>query len=354
MRALLLAAVLTVSCSSSGSDKAVATAFPLDVKIPVSAGYFYSLAWLSDGTLAVGTGPDTTSEQVWQLRQDGSEVRQLPTPPDSACHLSTRYMFPMALSDRRLGLTKKCDTVNHGVERTATAVAYDLQSQSFTTLADLGSRMGGVGGVSWNPGVTRGIGAQSGRICSNVAWITPNGPEGIKVEIRQSGKGWRLDGWLTQPAGATGASCTNQGPADCPSWSPDGRQIALVASPESIGIDGQARLDVPWSIYLIDVDSLHTRRVLSNLQDPCDLSWSPDGHWLAFSAKIEGRWGAWLFSPSTKTLHLVASHGRYPRYPVWSPDGRKLAVIETVSPSGQWPPTTRLAIANVSAVTARS
>jgi WD40 repeat protein len=349
--------IVLLSCSvpgqGQGSVKPVATASPLGVKIPASAGYFYSLAWLRDGTLVVGTGPDATPsiEQLWQFHQDGSEVRQLPTPSDSSCRLATRYMFPIALPDGRLGLTKKCDTANPGVERFASAVAYDLRSQSFSALADVGARMAGVGGVSWNPDLTRGIGAQSSRICSDVAWVTPNGPEGIAAEIRQGGKSWRLDGWLSQPAGA---SCTNQGRADCPAWSPDGRQIALLASPESIGVDGQARLDVPWSIYLIDVGSLHASKVLGNLQDACDLAWSPDGRWLAFTGKVSDQRGIWLFSPSTTKLHLVASHGNDPRNPVWSPDSRKVVFDETLSPSGQWPPTTRLAIADVSVVTARA
>ena len=200
-----------------------------------------------------------------------------------------------------------------------------------------------VGAVSWNRDLTTGIGAQSSRTCSNVASVASNGPQAIRVEISEGGKAWRLDDWLRRPAGA---SCTNEGRADCPAWSPDGRQIALLASPKSVGVEGQGRLDAPWNIYLIDVGSLRPTSVLGNLRDPCDLAWSPAGRWLVFTGSLVDQRGVWLFSQSTKRLHLVASRGNDFRHPVWSPDGRKLAVIETLSPLGQWPPMTRLAIAD--------
>jgi WD40 repeat protein len=348
-----LASLVVLSCnlpvSGSGSVKAAATAAPLGHQLPASAGYLYNLAWLRDGTLVVGTGLDTapTSWPVWQLRPDGSELRQISLPPDRSCRL-TSYMFPTALPDGRVGLTRTCHSLTDLSAAVDTIIAYDPKSQVFQTLADLMGRMH-VSGTSWNPGMTRGVGAASSGICARVAWLTPNGPQGIPVEIGEGAKKWRLDDWLRRPPGQ---HCTNEGRADCPAWSPDGRQVALSASPESIGVDGQDRLDAVSGIYLIDVGSLHVSKVLDNLQNPCDLAWSPDGHWLAFTGKVRGQMGIWLFSPSTKALHLVAFNGE-PSRPAWSPDGRRLAVIEDLSTT-KWPPPTRLAVADVSSIIGRT
>jgi dipeptidyl aminopeptidase/acylaminoacyl peptidase len=329
-------------------ERPAATATPVGVSLPASAGYLFGLAWLRDGTLVASSSPDATpsTAQLWRLRPDGSGLRRLPMPFDRACS-NDQYAFPTALADGRVALTRTCDALDGPPVSTAAVVAYDPGSGAFATLADLGGRMFPFA-TSWNPDLTRGVGAQSSHICAGVAWLTRDGPQGMPVTIAGGGRSWRLDAWLMQPAAS---GCTAQGRADDPAWSPDGRTIALLGSPESIGVAGQSRLDAPWSVYLLDVASLRARRVLGDLGGAAGLAWSPDGRWLAFTGEVSGRGdGLWLLSVATGALHLVGSRQGALSVPAWSPDGARLAAVEDVSQG--WPPRTRIAIADVGALTA--
>ncbi len=351
-RALCLAGVVAVSCGppfgGGESPKPAATAAPVDAGSLASGGYLTGLAWLLDGTLVAGWSPDVTpsTAQLWRLRPDGSGLQRLPLPFDPACS-SDQYAFPSALRDGRVALTRTCDALEDPTVSTAAVVAYDPGSGSLATLADLGGRMFPFA-TSWNPDLTRGVGAQSSRICAGVAWLTRDGPQGIPVTIAGGGKSWRLDAWLR----AAAPDCTAQGRADDPAWSPDGRTVALLGSPESIGIEGQSRLDAPWSVYLIDVASLRVTKVLGDLGGAAGLAWSPDGRWLAFTGEVRGRGGGlWLLSLATRALHLVGSREGALSAPTWSPDETRLAAVEDVSQG--WPPRTRIAIADISKIVPR-
>ena len=65
-----------------------------------------------------------------------------------------------------------------------------------------------------------------------------------------------------------------------PRFSPDGKQLAYVSS-----VEGKSQLYVRW------LDSGQTARVTNLLQSPGDISWSPDGQWLAFSMFKKGEAG---------------------------------------------------------------
>lgn len=344
-RLLLLAGLAAVSCGAPfGTGQAVrpaVTATPIAAAVPAAAGYLFGLAWLRDGSLVATSSPDTSpgTAQVWRFPSERS-VQRLPAPFDRSCR-NDELTFPSALPDGRVAFTRTCNALDDPSVFTATVVAFDPASGGLATLSRLGRAMSPLA-TSWNPSLTRGVGAQTSDVCAEVAWLTTDGPAGIQAEIAGGGRSWRLDAWLTQP-GRPG--CTNDGRAASPSWSPDGRTVALLASPESAGVGGQARLDVPWSVYLLDVASLRTRRLLGGLGGAAGLTWSPDGRWLALTADIRGRGtGLWLFSPATGALRLVGAT-RSLGVPAWSPEGRRIAAIENLSPG--WPPRTRVAIADV-------
>ena len=64
-----------------------------------------------------------------------------------------------------------------------------------------------------------------------------------------------------------------------PRFSPDGKRLAYISS-----VEGKSQLYVRW------LDSGQTARITNLQQSPGDISWSPDGQWLAFSMfkKSEG------------------------------------------------------------------
>ncbi|WP_281558873.1 S9 family peptidase [Thalassomonas sp. RHCl1] len=66
-------------------------------------------------------------------------------------------------------------------------------------------------------------------------------------------------------------------------FSPDGKRLAYISS-----VEGKSQLYVRW------LDSGQTARITNLLQSPGDISWSPDGKWLAFSMFKKGK-GTTLF-----------------------------------------------------------
>jgi acylaminoacyl-peptidase len=149
------------------------------------------------------------------------------------------------------------------------------------------------------------------------------------------------------------------GPNDCsrPRWSPDGSRLAYVCSE-----DGRAQIFVRW------MDTGQAARLTNLTESPGDLSWSPDGAWIAFSMFVphdeatltatlprqpEGAdWGppiqvidqlqyradgAGYLDEGYEHLFVIPADGGTPRQvssgsydhggaPQWSPDGRALIV----------------------------
>jgi Tol biopolymer transport system component len=119
------------------------------------------------------------------------------------------------------------------------------------------------------------------------------------------------------------------GHAMCPTFSPDGQQVAFAWQPE-----GQDNFD----IYVKLVGLQEVRRLTSDPADDGFPTWSPDARQIAFvRRKSQGS----PRSPSS-TIHLVSPIGggerRLSDFPVgfdqigWSPDGRYLAAGHNEEP----------------------
>src|SRR5262245_10634818 len=99
-----------------------------------------------------------------------------------------------------------------------------------------------------------------------------------------------------------------------PTWSPDGKEIAFVRTPEH-GRSG---------IYVMNVDGSRMR-YLGGTQDALDPSWSPDGKTIAFGCH------------DTAAICVVNGDGTHSRTlihgvgndsysnPMWSPDSKRIA-----------------------------
>ena len=122
------------------------------------------------------------------------------------------------------------------------------------------------------------------------------------------------------------------GSVDAFAWSPDGKQIALVAEQDVIVLDASRALSTN-NIYIMNADDTQVRRLTidNTTSQYSKLSWSPDGKKLAFGMKSELSSGGFfsvgihLMSISDgKLTALTRPSGIVAGDPIWSLDGRHI------------------------------
>ena len=139
------------------------------------------------------------------------------------------------------------------------------------------------------------------------------GPMNLFV-VKVDGSGLRR---LNPPGTTTGL--TSAPVISSASWSPDGRQVAFVASSGSFWEDQRA-------VFVVDTNGTNARRI-TPWDDTLNAVWSPDGAWIAFDTSnpivshdlfVVHPDGTEL-TPIAPTEDVLFSLG-----PVWSPDSRRL------------------------------
>jgi len=160
-------------------------------------------------------------------------------------------------------------------------------------------------------------------------------PDGTQIAFASTGeRGDNWDIWL-QIVGEAEARRLTTDPAvdEFPAWSPDGKQIAFVRFVPGPWARGAARgAGHAGAIYLVSPLGGPERR-LSDFPTQSQLSWSPDGHWLAAAhvpTEVQVK-------PGSGGIHLIPAGGgesrplTSPKAPdfdtdvAFSPDGRTLA-----------------------------
>ena len=327
--------LVAASACRDGTDDSVRPNVTPSV-VPVGPHDFAGVAWVGDW-LVVGLNPKDVSaaNQVWRLRVDGRGFRRVPLPNDTAC-TRTDYLSPQSLPDGRVGLVKACfldldKSPPIPISYSLVAVSpLDDEVTGLVTTEPLGYlRSFEAPGLTVSPDMSMAIVSAGNILCESLVLVDARGVRYLPVEVTGEEGSWSLDEYFRSDADL----CTDLGRAWGAAWSPDGEEVAFLGSPQSIGVAGMARLDVPWNIYLMDPRTWTPRVVLADVSDPSELSWSPDSRWFAFSGLMEGKGqGTWLFNPQDGKLKRLTTAQL--ASPVWSPDGRSIVGTLPVEGSG--------------------
>lgn len=136
----------------------------------------------------------------------------------------------------------------------------------------------------------------------------------------------RDGGYRLHVMDADGRNVTQVTPHPCsyysgPTWSPDGKRLAVFA------VFAKPQLPESW---LIDIDGSQ-RTTLSN-QEIWDLTWSPDGKRLAFAIKKAGGFRLGLMDADGLNYHELNSTDNPFGFvcPAWSPDSQHIAFADWI------------------------
>jgi Tol biopolymer transport system component/DNA-binding winged helix-turn-helix (wHTH) protein len=149
-------------------------------------------------------------------------------------------------------------------------------------------------------------------------------PDGTLVAFRQSDGASKTGIYAAALGGERTVQLTNDMGDCCPTWSPDSRQIAF--SRYSDGI--LSILTVPA------LGGMEHRLYRGQASMGGGLSWSPNGHYVAFVASPSGdrtRSSISFLSIADYSTHEITSPppGYLDRSPMFSPDGKRLAFIRS-------------------------
>jgi Tol biopolymer transport system component len=127
------------------------------------------------------------------------------------------------------------------------------------------------------------------------------------------------DLWIARIDGLEKTRVTNDEDAELwPSWSPDGRQLAYVASPRSPGGS---------SIKAVHLDDMTVRTLVSGLTGPPEtLAWAPDAGSIAYDGAM-GAGDLFVTTLDVPDTTLLTEDGPGCGRPSWSPDGFWLACV---------------------------
>ena len=106
---------------------------------------------------------------------------------------------------------------------------------------------------------------------------------------------------------------TNNNFADvCPSWSPDGTEIAFYSVRDN------------YEIYIIGADGSNERNLQTTLLNTSSPNWSPDGTKIAFHGNMGGQNDIYVINVNGTGEQKLTDNPGHDCGPAWSPDGNKI------------------------------
>jgi WD40 repeat protein len=186
--------------------------------------------------------------------------------------------------------------------------------------------MGGPFAVA--PGELEALVSVGDALCGSIAWADSTAVHPWELVISSDRQAWSLADYFAHDD----PPCSSDGRARWPAWSPDGGTVALFGSPDSIGVAGQGRLEVPWTLYLVAPGESEATPLLDGVRHAQGLTWSPDSQRLALSGELAGEAGIWVVEARTGTVTRVSQDPA--SWLSWSPDGKEIAALIPVDEPG--------------------
>ena len=144
------------------------------------------------------------------------------------------------------------------------------------------------------------------------AWAV-EGLDGVGLE--GVGDGMQFDIAVIDADGGMPRNLTNHpGQDKCPTWSPDGKQIAFYASGRN-GI----------GIFVMNSDGSNQRRLTAVNTGDLYPDWSPDGKNIVFeSSKSGGKLDIYVINADGTNRRRLTNHPEHDRHAAWSPDSQSI------------------------------
>lgn len=279
-----------------------------------AGGAFSSAAWAARGSqLIVNFRPRSESNRDWQLvglPLDGSDLRPLPLPDDGDCRFTSRH-FPRALPDGRVGYLQQCwQSPTRSDDERWSLMAFDPGTGRAARLLPYFLPIN-AGAFTFAPDLQRGLVNDGVGLAERLHWLLPNRIEPLPLPLARVGS---------------------------PTWSPDGRSVAVFGVPDAGGARGADRLLLPRTLYLLDPATAALRKLVDGFNGGGPPEWSPDGRWLLMTVEMrDGRKELWLIEVATAKRYRLRVGGDLGS-PAWLPDGR--TVVVPVGALSQYVPST--------------
>ncbi|MGH7484646.1 MAG: TolB family protein, partial [bacterium] len=284
------------------------------------------MAWPSSSSIYAAYAP---SNGLGPARIEEVELSTGVTTPlqltlDPVC-IREDFVEPTRLPNGQLGFLDHCIHALSDPE-VSTIKTYPGVSGVAKIVANLGTLPSSRGQFGFNPSmhqVVIGIGNQA---CNSISIYRDSIVTTPPIQIVDGGHSFGLD-----KVSDGRQDCTGDPIVDWPDWSPDGNTISFVASTDAIGVSGPARLDAMFSVWALDIKTSVAHRILTGLNHPRSLRWSPMGNSLAFSGELAGQQGTWVMGSSGGSPQLVSSLEF--AWLAWSPDGSQIVGSHVLGPT---------------------
>jgi hypothetical protein len=318
---VLVTSCLVVTGCAEVVDRSVAPSpGSAETELALERGDFRSVAWIDDARVVIGfePDPDHPAGGFWVFDPHRPRPEQLELGTPQGCD-QVRYQSPHRLPSGRLGLARVCDPVQGEPpdysKFSVDLIAFDLTTRATTQLLTMTSNPGV---ITWMADEREAVAGVGSYICQGIVSVRPGGEVPFQVEIADGPTTFRLDDELTRGP----RDCDFTGRADFPAYAHRSDRLAFLASPASVGVEGQERLNRSWNVYVLAADG-EPHLAVRGVTDPRGIEWSLDDRWLIFSGTVESRGqGTWATAVDSGTTRQVTPRV-FDSFDL-SPDGTRL------------------------------